>query len=85
MAQKNMEMEADIFEAVGGFGRYQIMQCIILFLTSFFGVDLLYNNFILYTPDHWCKVDPSPDQVNLSLAELRNLTIPWDETTGTFR
>ena len=85
MAQDNMESEVDIFEAVGGFGRYQLMQFIILSLASFFCTDLLYNNFILYTPDHWCKVDPSPDQVNLSLAELRNLTIPWDEATGTFK
>ena len=80
-----MHSEVDIFEAVGGFGRYQLMQCVILSLASFFGTDLLYNNFLLYTPDHWCKVDPSPDHANLSLPELRNLTIPWNKATGTFR
>ena len=80
-----MDGNGDIFRTVGGFGRYQIVFCLIVFLNSFFGTDLLYCNYLLYTPEHWCKADFLNGWNNLSVTEIRNLTIPWDEDANEYR
>jgi hypothetical protein len=74
-----------LFKTVGGFGRYQKLQFFIVSLNAFFGVELLFLNFMAYTPDHWCKVDNLNGWSNLTTDELKNLTIPWDEKAGTYR
>lgn len=74
--------QPDIFQDVGGLGLYQKRQFVISCLVSFISTELFMVNFMGYTPDHWCHVQHS---LNLSQAQIKSLTVPWDNATSQYR
>ena len=73
-----MDIE-QVFTVVGEFGLFQTGAFILLAFTSFFGVDVIWANFIVYQVDHFCQVS--------SLKELphslqKEIAIPTEIVSG---
>ena len=72
----------DVLMEAGGFGRYQIWLCLLLYFCS---IPPAFNNlgivFIAGVPEHWCE---TPDLAGLNLTSdvIKNVTIPLEEKDG---
>lgn len=73
-------MEFDeILNHIGGTGRYQVFIFIVTSLINWpYAFDTLLVVFSAATPRHWCY-EPQLDYRNLSVEEIRNLSIPRAE------
>ena len=73
----------DLLKKIGEFGRYQILIflgviCIVLIPSAFNNMGIV---FLGASPDHWCQ-SPSAAHLNLSRADLLNLTVPVQVVDG---
>nr|XP_045624751.1 organic cation transporter protein-like [Procambarus clarkii] len=79
-----------VFEFVGGFGPYQMILFAVECITCLFFTFVYCGQiFMTLTPPHWCRTPADLDlnltiDLNLTQDEVKELTIPRDETTGKY-
>ncbi|XP_050720191.1 organic cation transporter protein-like [Eriocheir sinensis] len=75
----------DIFDHIGGFGRYQM---VLFFVNCYMNVMLVFvyfgQIFMTLAPPHWCAPPEGLDHLNLTTDQLRDLTVPRDAATGAY-
>ncbi|XP_064077366.1 organic cation transporter protein-like [Macrobrachium nipponense] len=75
----------DIFDHIGGFGRFQYSlfaaNCII---NIFLAVVYYGQIFMTLTPPHWCRPPLEVLSLNLTEAEVKLLTLPWSNHSSDY-
>lgn len=83
--QKPLDLD-DLLPAIGQFGRYQKLLLWLICLPACIPCGFCAFNqlFMADTPhDYWCRV-PALDALNISVAQQRNWSLPFDPNLGRF-
>ena len=73
-----MDIE-EAFRIVGEFGLFQTGVFILFALTAFLALDTIWPNFIVYKPDHFCKV---PELQSLPYDLQKEIASPTQRLVG---
>ncbi|XP_066947436.1 organic cation transporter protein-like [Macrobrachium rosenbergii] len=75
----------DIFEYIGGFGKFQYSLFAANCLINIFLATVYYGQmFMTLTPPHWCRPPPEVSSLNLTEEEVKLLTLPWSDHSSDY-